>query len=653
MCGAGNTIDYSIAWDCNNECFGNTILDECGVCGGDSSSCSWTDLSVSVENINNIKLSWDEIETYLSRSSNECESDICISIDNISFTQGILDIYIINNVEIGGFQFNLPGVVIDDASGGTASANGFTISISETTVLAFSLTGSIIPIGEGVLVQISFSDFEGESICFGTENTCGDANNKNLFSSPSGTCVESVLWGDCYCAVEVDECGVCGGSGIPEGDCDCNGNKFDECGECIDCTTNSVWQSDCTYNSDWNATCADCNGIPYGDGLVDNCGTCDNDPLNDCLLDCSGLWGGNAIFDECGNCTGGTTNMEYNYALTKECWDGDWNGPDGYPDTGDELICETVGETFPLSLGECPINPDALSYKIYRNGLGIPIAAVQGETEYIDVGLDYDSQFCYTITYVDGGVESAHSYQVCTITESMPIIEGCMSTYACNYDISATLDNGSCWFADSGCSCEDGEGAMLDNCGTCDVDSSNDCTPDCNGVWGGDAQLDMCNVCDNNSFNDCTLDCNNIWGGSAKLDMCNVCDDDSDNDCVEDCNGVWGGDAVIDECDVCDGDNECLSILDSFVPKDFSIQNIYPNPFNPITNIDFGLPESGIVEISVYNVHGRKIESLIKSFQLAGNYSITWDASDYSSGVYLINMESVNNYQVKQVVLMK
>ena len=46
-------------------------------------------------------------------------------------------------------------------------------------------------------------------------------------------------------------------------------------------------------------------------------------------------------------------------------------------------------------------------------------------------------------------------------------------------------------------------------------------------------------------------------------------------------------------------------------------------------------------------------ESLIKSFQLAGNYSITWDASDYSSGVYLINMESVNNYQVKQVVLMK
>ena len=109
----------------------------------------------------------------------------------------------------------------------------------------------------------------------------------------------------------------------------------------------------------------------------------------------------------------------------------------------------------------------------------------------------------------------------------------------------------------------------------------------------------------------------------------------------DDC-GVWGGNG-----------STCLSILDNLVPEEYSINNIYPNPFNPITNIEFSLPENAWVEISVYDIHGRQLETLISSFEYLGYYSISWDAREYSSGVYLIVMMSDTFKEVKQVVLMK
>jgi hypothetical protein len=72
----------------------------------------------------------------------------------------------------------------------------------------------------------------------------------------------------------LDECGVCGGGGISEGQCDCVGNVFD------------------------------CAGICDGEAVEDNCGVCDNDSNNNCEQDCSGTWGGPKVLDECGVCGG-------------------------------------------------------------------------------------------------------------------------------------------------------------------------------------------------------------------------------------------------------------------------------------------------------------------------------------------------------------
>jgi len=88
------------------------------------------------------------------------------------------------------------------------------------------------------------------------------------------------------------------------------------------------------------------------------------------------------------------------------------------------------------------------------------------------------------------------------------------------------------------------------------------------------------------------------------------------------------------------------------VPKQFML-NTYPNPFNPITTIRYELPENGNVDIVVFDIQGRQVQTLIHGFQLQGHYNINWNASSYTSGVYLINMESSNFKKVQKVVLIK
>ncbi len=109
------------------------------------------------------------------------------------------------------------------------------------------------------------------------------------------------------------ECGVCGGdnsvcadcAGVPNGD-----NLEDNCGTCDanssnDCVQDcaGTWGGDlvideCNICDGDNSTCADCNGVPNGDGLLDMCGTCDADSSNDCVQDCAGVWGGTDEFTD-------------------------------------------------------------------------------------------------------------------------------------------------------------------------------------------------------------------------------------------------------------------------------------------------------------------------------------------------------------------
>ena len=88
-------------------------------------------------------------------------------------------------------------------------------------------------------------------------------------------------------------------------------------------------------------------------------------------------------------------------------------------------------------------------------------------------------------------------------------------------------------------------------------------------------------------------------------------------------------------------------------PKKFSFNPAYPNPFNPVTKITYGLPENTEIQIIIYDMGGTQVTSLVNTFQTAGYHTINWNASSYPSGVYLIRMESSEFTQTQKVVLVK
>ncbi len=105
--------------------------------------------------------------------------------------------------------------------------------------------------------------------------------------------------------------------------------------------------------------------------------------------------------------------------------------------------------------------------------------------------------------------------------------------------------------------------------------------------------------------------------------------------------------------------NSCdVAVGDDVPPSQYMISN-YPNPFNPSTTFVFSLPESGIVEITLFNPKGQKVKTLFREKLSAGNHEIEWDGLDSSgknvaSGVYLYRMR-VNGSQValRKCLLMK
>jgi arabinogalactan endo-1,4-beta-galactosidase len=80
---------------------------------------------------------------------------------------------------------------------------------------------------------------------------------------------------------------------------------------------------------------------------------------------------------------------------------------------------------------------------------------------------------------------------------------------------------------------------------------------------------------------------------------------------------------------------------------------IYPNPFNPNTNIQYVIPSSSKTLIVIYDILGKEVARLVDSFKMAGNYNITWSAQNVPSGVYFCRMQSGNFVDTKKIILLK
>jgi flagellar hook assembly protein FlgD len=89
------------------------------------------------------------------------------------------------------------------------------------------------------------------------------------------------------------------------------------------------------------------------------------------------------------------------------------------------------------------------------------------------------------------------------------------------------------------------------------------------------------------------------------------------------------------------------------VPKGFNLFQNYPNPFNPITTISYGLPEDNFVTLSIYNLQGQLVETLVSEFKNTGQHTVEWNAGQLNSGVFLYKIQSAGMTKVKKCILLK
>jgi len=89
------------------------------------------------------------------------------------------------------------------------------------------------------------------------------------------------------------------------------------------------------------------------------------------------------------------------------------------------------------------------------------------------------------------------------------------------------------------------------------------------------------------------------------------------------------------------------------IPTDYALHLAYPNPFNPVTNISFGLPMDTQVTLNIYDVEGRKISTLNEGIRTAGNHTIEWNAEGYPSGVYFVKLDAGEFTQTQKLMLVK
>jgi hypothetical protein len=89
------------------------------------------------------------------------------------------------------------------------------------------------------------------------------------------------------------------------------------------------------------------------------------------------------------------------------------------------------------------------------------------------------------------------------------------------------------------------------------------------------------------------------------------------------------------------------------IPDEYELYQNYPNPFNPVTNIKFALPKTARVNLSVYNLLGEKVVTILNEVKEAGYYNVKFNGSGYSSGVYIFRFSTEDFVQIKKMNLIK
>ena len=101
-----------------------------------------------------------------------------------------------------------------------------------------------------------------------------------------------------------------------------------------------------------------------------------------------------------------------------------------------------------------------------------------------------------------------------------------------------------------------------------------------------------------------------------------------------------------------------LQLEDVNLPTKVKLNQNYPNPFNPITKISYEMPSDGFVRVSILDMMGREVKTLVESSQVSGMRSVTWNATDndgqqVSAGVYLYKIQTRGITKTRKMVFLK
>ena len=94
------------------------------------------------------------------------------------------------------------------------------------------------------------------------------------------------------------------------------------------------------------------------------------------------------------------------------------------------------------------------------------------------------------------------------------------------------------------------------------------------------------------------------------------------------------------------------------IPGEFALHPNFPNPFNPTTMIAYDLPNASDVQLNIYDLMGRNINTVVNQNQSAGRHFVTWNAIDFlgnqvSAGVYIYRLQAGNMISTRKMILMK
>ncbi len=113
----------------------------------------------------------------------------------------------------------------------------------------------------------------------------------------------------------------------------------------------------------------------------------------------------------------------------------------------------------------------------------------------------------------------------------------------------------------------------------------------------------------------------------------------------------YNGEFEITEIIVANSQDEVS--VDLPLAASFRLSDAYPNPFNPVTTMTLAMPMAGDMKVEVYNLRGQVVATLANGYMDASTYTLTWDASNASSGVYFVQANAAGFTKTQKLMLVK